>query len=135
MTRTAPIERFLQKTEMTYLGCWNWTGYLNTGGYGSLYTGEKPSVLSHRFSYEHFVGPIPDGLALDHLCRNKGCVNPFHLEPVTRAENTRRAFALQTHCKYGHEYTPENTHISVVGSRKCRQCNRERNWRRRGRAA
>lgn len=79
--------------------------------------------------YEAFVGPIPDGLQIDHLCRVRHCVNPAHLEPVTIAENVRRGAAAQTHCKYGHEYTPENTVIHH-GGRECRTCNRIRSRRR-----
>lgn len=97
-------------------GCWVYTGYLNDG-YG--YHGGK---LAHRLSYEELVGPIPEGLEIDHLCRNPPCVNPAHLEPVTRAENIRRRFALITHCKNGHEFTTENTRIVGVTQRKCRAC-------------
>lgn len=77
------------------------------------------------------VGPIPEGLSLDHLCRHPWCVNPAHLDPVEHAENVRRGAsgikamaraALQTHCKHGHEFTPENTRISAQGSRVCRAC-------------
>lgn len=105
-------------------GCWNWPGTLRTDGYG-LFAGK----LAHRVVYEALVGPIPEGLELDHLCRNHSCVNPWDLEPVTHEENIRRGEspwaqkARQTHCKYGHEFTPENTYRrGDTGSRMCRKC-------------
>lgn len=98
-------------------GCWDWTGK-TLDGYGRL-TGE----YAHRVSYELFVGPIPDGLELDHLCNRPLCVNPAHLEPVTHDENMRRAAERRTHCKRGHEFTPENTYVRACGARQCRRCN------------
>lgn len=87
--RGRPImERFWEKIEIQNSGCWAWKGSL-VGGYGSFFA-NKRVVKAHRWSYEQFVGPIPDGLELDHLCRNTCCVNPAHLEPVTHAENVRR---------------------------------------------
>lgn len=107
-------------------GCWLWTG-ANNGRYGiSVDPKTKRVTTAHRVLYEHFKGPIPDGLEVDHLCRVKLCVNPDHLEPVTSKENMRRANAhprkLKTHCKRGHEYTPENTVINKRGNRHCKQC-------------
>jgi len=84
--------------------------------------------VAHRISYELLKGDIPEGLDLDHLCRNRGCVNPDHLEPVTRKENLLRGntipakHARKTHCPQGHEYTKGNTFISKSGSRHCRKC-------------
>lgn len=99
--------------------CWIWTGRLeqNYGNYGGR--------VAHRESYKRLVGEIPEGLELDHLCRRPSCVNPLHLQPVTRAENRRRRYAAMTHCKRGHEFTPENTRLSG-GSRHCRECDRRR---------
>jgi hypothetical protein len=86
----------------------------------------------HRVAYEALVGPIPQGLCIDHLCRNRACVNPDHLEPVTnrvnilRGETIMAANAAKTHCVRGHEYTPENTLINAkTGTRRCAACNRE----------
>lgn len=70
--------------------CWTWTGARNPKGYGSVADGRGGSMLAHRKAYEHLVGPIPEGLTIDHLCLNKSCVNPAHMEPVTRAENNSR---------------------------------------------
>lgn len=101
--------------------CLIWTGQLRPDGYGKV-----RSRQAHRVFYELLVGPIADGLELDHLCRNVRCVLPAHLEPVTRAENMRRRYATYTHCKRGHEYTPENTYVMPRGYRDCRTCIRRR---------
>lgn len=113
-------------------GCWLWTGATkNHNGYGALTLRGTPRsvILAHRFAYELLVGPIPDGLQLDHLCRVRHCVNPDHLEPVTQAENVRRGIspsavqARKTHCKNGHEFTPENTYVNRNrNERVCRLC-------------
>lgn len=101
--------------------CWNWTGYLDKDGYGRFLGAFEKKTSAHRLVYKIMVGEIPDGLTLDHLCRNRRCVNPSHLEPVTFMENLRRAVALRTHCKNGHAWTPENTY-TAVGRRACRKC-------------
>lgn len=109
-------------------GCWLWTGY-TLMGYGVFYDNEtKKTVGAHRFAYTHFKGQIPEGLCLDHLCRNRSCCNPDHLEAVTHEENIMRGVgfgainARKTHCQRGHEYSPENTRIKG-NSRECRKCN------------
>lgn len=90
-------------------GCWTWIGYLDKCGYGRLSIPPEKVLYAHRLAFEHFTGPIPDGLQLDHLCRNRGCVNPAHLEPVTSRENTLRgnshgALAKRTGmCGRGHK--------------------------------
>lgn len=112
-------------------GCWLWIGYIHETGYGLLTINEVPR-RAHRLVYELVVGPIPDGLHLDHLCRVPKCVNPGHLEPVTPRENVLRGIspaalhAKQTHCCRGHEFTPENTARNAAGRRSCRTCKRER---------
>jgi hypothetical protein len=110
-------------------GCWNWTGSLTPGGYGRLRVdGLRPAA--HRFSYELHIGLIPDGLQLDHLCRNRRCVNPAHLEPVTARENTLRGEApsarraRQTHCVRGHAFSGGNLRLKPSGKRECRACDR-----------
>ncbi len=103
-------------------GCWIWRGAVNRAGYGA-FSVDGTTRRAHRVSYELRVGPIPEGLHLDHLCRVRACVNPAHLEPVTHAENVRRgARAGQTHCKRGHEFTPENTRVDKSGGRCCIAC-------------
>lgn len=112
-------------------GCWLWTAGLDSHGYGQFgITNRRGGHLSrsHRVIYEHFKGPIPDGLHLDHLCRQRCCVNPDHLEPVTNRENCLRgdtvpaAHAAKTHCKNGHAFTPGNTYRTPQGHRRCREC-------------
>lgn len=117
-------ERFWSKVDKTD-GCWEWTASL-VSGYGQFRHNGR-IVRAHRFAYEQLVGPVPKGLELDHLCRNRRCVNPAHLEPVTQQENQLRGFgvsginARKTHCLRGHEYTPENT-VRWRRWRNCKTC-------------
>jgi hypothetical protein len=131
------IERFWSMVEVHHpAGCWEWTG--SKSRYGSFSyktsTGKGISRSSHRIAYWLLIGPIPNGLVLDHLCRNTFCVNPDHLEPVTNAVNVMRGYSpgamnkIKTHCKNGHEFTPENiyTYPNKPG-RQCRICKSELN--------
>lgn len=117
-------ERFWSKVEKTET-CWLWTASL-CDGYGQFSVSAGLPRRAHRVAYELLVGPIPEGLTLDHLCRVRNCVRPDHLEPVTQAENTRRASLGKTHCRQGHPYDEANTYIRPSrGERECRICRRE----------
>lgn len=111
--------------------CWIWKGHTTCGGYGRFRM-DGHNVFAHRFAYESIVGPIPDGLPLDHLCRNRACVNPAHLEPVThkvnilRGESPSARNATKTHCKRGHIFDRHNTYHIRTGGRACKQCMKER---------
>ena len=116
-------ERFWSKVDKSD-GCWVWTAWNNGQGYGR-FSGGRGATYAHRFSYELARDAIPDGLQLDHLCRNRGCVNPAHLEPVTNRENALRgATATKTHCKHSHPFDVGNTYITPAGHRDCRACHR-----------
>lgn len=113
-------------------GCWLWLAQISRNGYPKIKL-HGAAALAHRVSYKAFVGPIPEGLTLDHLCRTPSCVNPEHLEPVTNLENHRRGFyATQSHCVHGHPFNEENTYIRPGSSgrqRQCKTCNRFRTAR------
>jgi hypothetical protein len=123
------LDRLDAKTVVTAGGCWTYTGAITTSGYGQIWW-QRKNNLAHRVSYLLRVGPVPDGMQLDHLCRNKRCVNPAHLEPVTARENTARnpmnaaTYQLsKTHCPRGHAYDEANTRRwPGTGYRKCRTC-------------
>jgi hypothetical protein len=133
MTRRRPVlDRILEKLDVGF--CWIYLGEKTTGskyasGYGTIRRGGRYEgrVLTHRAVWEGLVGPIPDGLQLDHVCRVKLCCNPDHLEPVTPAVNVHRSSGgpgkpRKTHCKQGHEFTDENTKITAGRFRNCRAC-------------
>lgn len=103
-------------------GCILWTGPDNGVGYGRIrFQGRL--TYTHRLSYELAVGPIPDGMEIDHLCRNPACLRPDHLEAVTHQENIQRGIrSMRPTCPYGHLFTEENTHRTKDGHRQCRTC-------------
>lgn len=130
----SPEALFWRRVSVTEHGCWEWQGYVNHRGYGVVHYDRKRRA-AHRTGYLLAVGPIPDGLVIDHLCRNTRCVNPNHLEPVTNVENVMRGMspaaqaARATVCKNGHPFDDKNTHIAPgSGKRRCRECHRAR-WR------
>jgi hypothetical protein len=125
------LDRMYAKREINSSGCWIWLGWKNELGYGwTHFNGRKESV--HRTAYTILVGAVPEGLHLDHLCRQRDCFNPDHLEPVTCAENLLRGAgpsarnAHKTHCWRGHEFSESNTWLEKNGARHCRACNRIR---------
>lgn len=130
----------LAPCELLPTECWQWTASLTRKGYAQFYVGSKKDgtnrmATAHVLSYKTLVGPVPDGKQLDHLCRNRGCVNPQHLEPVTGSVNCLRGLTginvvsrerAKTHCPQGHPYDETNTLFGKNGSRQCRTCARER---------
>lgn len=130
------IDRVSARVVVDANGCWTWTGSPTSNGYGRISWAVDRKItyaLTHRVMWAHHRGAIPEGLDLDHLCRNRLCCNPDHLEPVTRQTNllrgdtipARRAAATQ--CHRGHAFTPENTRLTSLGQRECRECKRETN--------
>lgn len=141
--RRSPRERIITGIKVSETGCWLWQRRLNHGGYGMTSFGGR-TMGAHRVAYILWIGPIPAGLDLDHLCRVRHCVNPAPLEPVTRAENLRRstftgpgANAVKTKCVNGHPFTEANTYRPKAAPhrRQCRACKRTREAARRERSA
>ena len=125
-----PMEERIRRNVVVQNECWLWTGYIASDGYARIQWyegGKKRAGLVHRVAYETFIGLIPDGLDLDHICRNRACCNPEHLEPVTRLENVRRGAKYRPPtCKNGHVY-PENMAVRADrGHAYCKACRRLR---------
>lgn len=142
LVHETPAERFERLHEKRPDGCWHWTGPLSPAGYGVL--DARGRWIAHRWAYEHFVGPIPDGFDIDHACHNpdpdcpggdaclhRRCVNPAHLEPATRRENLSRSRHTTvgrppaTECAKGHPLEGDNLYFDSDGRRRCRTCSRE----------
>lgn len=128
-----PTATLLKRKIAEVKGCWIWQGETSNNGYGRtsirVSSGNWKRESAHRAAYLAFVGEIPKGLTLDHLCRNKLCVNPKHLEAVTQKENSFRApnyVGNRTYCPSGHEYSEDNTYTNKnTNKRTCRACHRE----------
>lgn len=130
------MERWFSRHIVEQGDCWIWTGHRDRNGYGSSRINRKNAPV-HRVTYEYFIVEVPDGLELDHLCRNRSCVNPWHLEPVTRAINMQRAVGCgqydrsrrpdpnRTHCSKRHRLVGDNVYISSRGNKSCRSCQRD----------
>lgn len=127
---TRLAEWFWSQVQVADSGCWEWTGPLSNGGYGYPYLPDlRRREYTHRLSYEAFVAPLHPDLVIDHLCRNRPCCDPAHLEQVPQRENIMRSpiaiasiNASKTHCIRGHEFTPENTGQATSGGRRCKTC-------------
>lgn len=125
--KTKEVKSFWSKVETprTWGECWEWTAAKRSDGYGAFRSGGKLTG-AHRLAYEQVIGKIPIGKQIDHLCRNRVCVNPYHLQPVTQKENILRGEspsakqARQTHCKHGHPLSGDN--ISIVRNGRGRNC-------------
>lgn len=121
------IKRLHGKYDVKSSGCWEWNRSFTKGGY-PIYRAFCIHTTAHRISYAIFNGDIDDGMEIDHLCKNIKCVNPNHLEQVTRKENVKRSYKpMQSHCVNGHIFDEKNTYLKPSnGTRACRKCNKIR---------
>lgn len=126
---TDPALRVLARVDLDEPGCWIWPGSTTSNGYGTVaarppYVAYPRPLLVHRVMYQYFIEDVPDGLDLDHLCRNRLCCNPVHVEPVTRLVNSQRGAKYRPiACVNGHPY-PENMGINRKGHAWCMECSR-----------
>lgn len=130
--RKDPFVRFWCKVHILQNGCWQWTASKaarESQGYGLFRPGgDAPSIGAHIWAYRHFIGEIPKGLTLDHICRSRACVNPWHLDPVTNRINVLRGIGItannarKTQCKNGHLLSGKNLRLDSHGWRRCRKC-------------
>lgn len=129
------LKRFITKVSVPLLGggCWDWSAAKNNNGYGVMHVKVGPR-FAHRAAYEHWRGPLIQGLVIDHVCKNTGCVNPAHLQQVTQRKNVLLGnnfcakHSKQTHCKRGHEFNLNNTYVSLstkTPRRQCKACRRK----------
>lgn len=132
------IDRFVEKIsepDDAHNDCWIWKGSRTGSGYGQIWVNRRMRT-AHRVSHELFIGPIPDGCAVDHLCRNRLCVRPDHLQALDHYTNWSQWNLSKTHCRNGHLYSGDNLRFKPSGERRCRICHnaqeRERQSRKRG---
>lgn len=136
MYKTRPVlDRLIEKLHVDERGCWLYTGAKTAAGYGSIGLGRRQDGTDtvHRVIWQELIGPIPEGMWVDHLCQVRHCCNPDHLELVVPGENTRRgAQGRHGYCKRGHTMSPANTYTRPNGKTECRSCMRLAQLRRRG---
>ncbi len=140
--KSRPLHKRLWEKANKTETCWLWTAYINKFGYGVIGTYDKKTALAHRVSFELTKGPIPEGLEINHLCEVKNCINPDHLEAITRAEHILKTDFQggkyqknKTHCVNGHSFQETDVYITKEGHRKCRACGRAADKRRSPRRA
>ena len=130
------IKRILPKIKVSKVGCWEWLGRTVKDGYGNINVNKK-RISIHRILYKYYHGKLDSELEIDHICRNRVCCNPLHLEQVTHKENVLRGFSLnainarKTLCIRGHSLSGDNIRIEKYGSRRCKKCKNENQMKRR----
>ena len=121
---SSKVDKLYSKSVEDENGCWLFQGTVDELGYGRIQI-DKRRYKAHRLSYELMVTDIPEGLVIDHLCRTRSCINPYHMEPVPQSVNATRGNKARskdrTHCKHGHELTDENTY-NMGNLRRCKTC-------------